>query len=208
MPWRCDCWSRGCRRRRPWRNRRRTIRTMDIARSASLIVTGVRWRIPVQRRAVCQVTRSGPAMSPRQWTGRAACGGGDRRSVPALLMARYRSLHTPDLHIGFVYSPTEAHWTLARTAFVFNDRQCHLFVAQLHVRCRRRWGLLSTGLPPHHPCVLQGAAVPQRGIGDPRDVGRAGHAAEGGIWRMIRMTYFVMWVGGLARRRVLVRRLL
>ena len=34
-------------------------------------------------------------------------------------------------------------------------------------------------LPPDHPCLLQGTAVPQRRLGDPCDVGRAGHAQDG-----------------------------
>ena len=36
-----------------------------------------------------------------------------------------------------------------------------------------------SGFSPHHPCLLQGAAVPLRRLGDPCDVGRAGHAADG-----------------------------
>ena len=34
-------------------------------------------------------------------------------------------------------------------------------------------------VPPLHPCLLQGAAVPRRRLGHPRDVGRAGHAQDG-----------------------------
>ena len=34
-------------------------------------------------------------------------------------------------------------------------------------------------LPRLHPRLLQGAALPRRGLGDPRDVGRAGHAQDG-----------------------------
>ncbi len=34
-------------------------------------------------------------------------------------------------------------------------------------------------LPPVHPCLLQGAAFPRRGLGDPRGRRRAGHAQDG-----------------------------
>ena len=34
-------------------------------------------------------------------------------------------------------------------------------------------------LPSLHACLLQGAAVPRRGLRDPRDASRAGHAQDG-----------------------------
>ena len=46
-----------------------------------------------------------------------------------------------------------------------------LFATWLHVRGGRRRRLSGLDLPPHHACFLQGAAVPQRRLGDPRDVG-------------------------------------
>ena len=48
------------------------------------------------------------------------------------------------------------------------------------------------------PRLLQGAAVPRRGLGDPRDVGRAGHAQDGRRLEKIPQTYCLMWIGSLA----------
>ena len=59
------------------------------------------------------------------------------------------------------------------------DRLFHLLAARLHVRGRRRRRVPGLDLPPDHPRLLQGAAVPVRRLGDPRDVGRAGHAQDG-----------------------------
>ena len=42
---------------------------------------------------------------------------------------------------------------------------------------RRR--LFARHLPPLHPRLLQGAAVPRRGLGHPRHASRAGHAEHG-----------------------------
>ena len=39
--------------------------------------------------------------------------------------------------------------------------------------------LFGRHVPPVHPCLLQGAAVPRRGLGDPRHASRAGHAPHG-----------------------------
>ncbi len=49
----------------------------------------------------------------------------------------------------------------------------------LHVHRRRRLGLWRGDLPPHDPRLLQGAPVPQRRLGHPCHVGRAGHAQDG-----------------------------
>ena len=51
--------------------------------------------------------------------------------------------------------------------------------ARLHVPRLRRRGLRRGDLPRLHPRLLQGAALPRLGLGDPRDVGRAGHAPDG-----------------------------
>ena len=59
------------------------------------------------------------------------------------------------------------------------DRLFHLLAAWLHVRRRRRRRVPGVDLPPDHACLLQGAAVPERRLGDPRDVRRAGHAQDG-----------------------------
>ena len=59
------------------------------------------------------------------------------------------------------------------------DRLFDLQPARLHVLRLRRLGLRRRHLPPDHPRVLQGAALPRRGRGDPRHVGRAGHAQDG-----------------------------
>ena len=54
-----------------------------------------------------------------------------------------------------------------------------LFAARLHVRGARRRHVLGRHLPPVHPRLLQGAAVPRRRLGHPRDAPRAGHAEHG-----------------------------
>ena len=78
-------------------------------------------------------------------------------------------------------------------------RLLHLLAARLHVLRRRRRRLPGGDVPPVHPRLLQGAAVPRRRQRDPRHVGRAGHpqawAASG---RKIPVTYAVMWIGNLA----------
>ena len=51
--------------------------------------------------------------------------------------------------------------------------------ARLHVPGLRRGRVRGRHLPPHDPRLLQGAALPRRGLGDPRAVGRAGHAPDG-----------------------------
>ena len=56
------------------------------------------------------------------------------------------------------------------------DRLLDLLAARLHVRRGGRRGLLGGDVPPVHPRLLQGAAVPRRRLGDPRDAPRAGHA--------------------------------
>ena len=60
------------------------------------------------------------------------------------------------------------------------DRLFDLLAARLHVLRRRRRRLRRGDVPPVHPRLLQGAAVPRRGLGDPRDAPRAGHAL---LWR-------------------------
>ncbi len=49
----------------------------------------------------------------------------------------------------------------------------YMFVGLRRRRLRRRH------LPPLHPRLLQGAAVPRRRLGDPRHASRAGHARDG-----------------------------
>ena len=56
------------------------------------------------------------------------------------------------------------------------DRLFDLLAARLHVLRRRRRRLRRGDVPPVHPRLLQGAAVPRRGQRDPRDAPRAGHA--------------------------------
>ena len=51
--------------------------------------------------------------------------------------------------------------------------------ARLHVPGLRRGRLRGGRLPPLHPRLLQGAALPRLGLGDPRAGRRAGHAADG-----------------------------
>ncbi len=49
------------------------------------------------------------------------------------------------------------------------DRLFDLLAARLHVLRRGRRRIRRGDVPPVHPCLLQGAAVPWRGLGDPRD---------------------------------------
>ena len=60
------------------------------------------------------------------------------------------------------------------------DRLFDLLAARLHVLRRRRRRLWRGDVPPVHPRLLQGAAVPRRRLGDPRHAPRAGHAL---LWR-------------------------
>ena len=59
------------------------------------------------------------------------------------------------------------------------DRLLHLLAARLHVHLGWRHGVSGVDLPPDHPRLLQGAAVPLRRLGNPRDERRAGHAPHG-----------------------------
>ena len=54
-----------------------------------------------------------------------------------------------------------------------------LLAARLHVRGARRRRLSARHVPPVHPRLLQGAAVPRRRLGHPRRRRRAGHAQDG-----------------------------
>ena len=56
----------------------------------------------------------------------------------------------------------------------------------------------SIGIFHLHPRLLQGAAVPWRGLGHHRDAPRAGHAPYGRIWRKIPFTLAMMTIGTLA----------
>ncbi len=54
-----------------------------------------------------------------------------------------------------------------------------LLAARLHVRRRGRRRLRGGDVPPVHARLLQGAALPRRGLGHPRHAPRAGHAEDG-----------------------------
>ena len=54
-----------------------------------------------------------------------------------------------------------------------------LLAARLHVRGDGRRRLPGRHVPPVHPRLLQGAALPRRRLGDPRRLRRAGHAEDG-----------------------------
>ena len=58
-------------------------------------------------------------------------------------------------------------------------RLFHHLAARLHVSRLRRRGLLGSHLPPGHPRVLQGPALPRRGLRHPRHRRRAGSAQDG-----------------------------
>ena len=81
--------------------------------------------------------------------------------------------------IGATHGAVRRHHRLRAERHQAGDRLFHLLAARLHVRRRRRRRVPGVDLPPDHPRLLQGAAVPERRLGDPRDVGRAGHAQDG-----------------------------
>ena len=66
------------------------------------------------------------------------------------------------------------------------DRLLDLLAARLHVLRLRRRRLFGGDVPPLHPRLLQGAAVPGRGLGDPRHVHEQDMRKMGGIWRRSR----------------------
>ena len=79
------------------------------------------------------------------------------------------------------------------------DRLFDLLAARLHVLRRRRRRLRRGDVPSVHPRLLQGPAVPRRGLGDPRDAPRAGHALlRRACGRRSRCTFWVMVAGTLA----------
>ena len=78
------------------------------------------------------------------------------------------------------------------------DRLFHLFAARLHVRGRGRGRVPGVDVPSADACLLQGAAVPGRGLRDPCDVRRAGSAQDGRLAKMVPITCTVMWIGSLA----------
>jgi NADH-quinone oxidoreductase subunit L len=57
-------------------------------------------------------------------------------------------------------------------------------------------------VPPVHARLLQGAAVPRRGLGDPRDAPRAGHALHGRLRKPIPITWAMMTIGTLRADRL------
>ncbi len=108
---------------------------------------------------------------------------GDRRRVPGLprLAAvragagrarrrRHRRRH--DRVLRRVRRPLPARHQARHRLF-------DLLAARLHVRRRRRLRLQRRDVPPVHARLVQGAAVPGRGLGDPRAASRAGHAQHG-----------------------------
>ena len=68
---------------------------------------------------------------------------------------------------------------MAQTRHQERARLFHHLAARLHVPGLRRGGIFGGHLPPDDPRLLQGAAVPGRGLGDPRPRRRAGHAPDG-----------------------------
>ena len=106
----------------------------------------------------------------------------------ALAVVTYRRARSPLLR-GHRRPDPERHQA--------GHRLFDLQPARLHVLRRRRLGLRRGDLPPHDPRLLQGAAVPRRGLGDPRHVRRAGHAQDG---RPLAHSLHLrlMWIGSLA----------
>ena len=79
------------------------------------------------------------------------------------------------------------------------DRLFDLLAARLHVRGGGRRRLSGGDVPPLHPRLLQGAAVPRRRLGDHRDAPRAGHArTTAGCATKIPYTFWAMVIGTLA----------
>ena len=73
-----------------------------------------------------------------------------------------------------------------------------LLAARLHVRRARRRRLRRGDLPPVHACLLQGAAVPRRRLGDPCHVDEQDMRKMGGLRKHIPITYWMMVIGTLA----------
>ncbi len=74
--------------------------------------------------------------------------------------------------------------------------------ARLHVPGRRRRRLLGGGLPPRHARLLQGAALPRLGLGDPRHERRAGHARRWAACKKhLPITYRTFLIGTHRHRR-------
>ena len=79
------------------------------------------------------------------------------------------------------------------------DRLFDLLAAGLHVLRRRRRRLWRGDVPPLHPRLLQGFALPRRRLGDPRHAPRAGHAlSTAALRKEIPLTFWAMLVGTLA----------
>ena len=73
---------------------------------------------------------------------------------------------------------------------------------RLHVPCRGHRRVRRRHLPHAHPCVLQGAVVPRRRLGHPRDERRAGredHGRSGRLMPITAVTFFIGWlsIGGV-----------
>ena len=73
-----------------------------------------------------------------------------------------------------------------------------LLAARLHVRRDGRRRLFGRHVPPVHPRLLQGAAVPRLRLGDHGDAPRAGHPQHGRPANKIPFTYWMMVIGTLA----------
>jgi NADH-quinone oxidoreductase subunit L len=73
-----------------------------------------------------------------------------------------------------------------------------VLAARLHVRCLRHRRVWRRDFPSVHARVLQGAAVPWRRLGHPRDAPRAGHAEHGRACQEDPITWAMMLIGTLA----------
>ncbi len=108
---------------------------------------------------------------------------GDRRrlhGLPALADVRIRAGRQADRHRDRRdHRPLRRHRRPRAERHQAGDRLFDLLAARLHVRGRRRRRLPGRHVPPVHPRLLQGAAVPRRRLGDRGHAPRAGHAAHG-----------------------------
>ena len=83
--------------------------------------------------------------------------------------------------IGAHHGDVRGHHRAGAERHQAHHRLFDLLAAWLHVRRHGRRRLFGRHVPPVHPRLLQSAAVPRFGLGDPRDASRAGHSPHGRV---------------------------
>ena len=174
------------------RQARRTMAEHDAARSSATTCRRSTDRLPAAvRRRHGQVGAARPAHLAAGRHGRPDAGlgadprrdHGDRRrlhGLPAVAAVRVRADGARRRHLHRRLDRVlRRHRRPDAERHQAGDRLFDLLAARLHVLRRRRRRLSGRHVPPLHPRLLQGAAVPRRRLGDPRHVRRAGHAPDG-----------------------------